>query len=73
MSPNWAPKRIEIRQKDTPFYHGQFSAVAKYGTGTLYDKIKKYIEKLNGKIFFNHALTGLKTDGNKIIELKFNI
>ena len=48
MTPEWAPKRIEIRQNVTPFYHGQFSAVGKYGTGCIYEKITIY----NKIIFF---------------------
>ena len=40
MTPDWAPKRIEFRNKVTPFYFRQWNAVGKYGTGCIYDKLK---------------------------------
>ena len=41
MTPEWAPKRIEFRNKVTPFYHQQWNAVGKYGTGSVYERIKE--------------------------------
>ncbi len=72
MSANWAPKRIEIRNTNTPFYHGQYSAVGKFGTGSVYNRISQFIKKLKGKIFFNHTVTGFETSKNKISSLVFN-
>ena len=37
----WAPKRIEFRSKISPFYHNQWNAVGKYGTGSIYKKIEE--------------------------------
>ena len=38
LTSEWAPKRIEIREKITPFYTGQYAAVGKYGTGSIAGK-----------------------------------
>ena len=65
----WAPKRIEIRKKMLPFYYGQYSAVGKYGTGAIYERIKDKILKLGGKVFLNQTITGIEIQNNKIIEL----
>ena len=62
MTAEWAPKRIEIRQKNLPFYYGQFSAVGKYGTGAIYERIKEKIISLGGKIFFNETIIKFETD-----------
>ena len=72
MCANWAPKRIEIRNTNTPFYHGQYSAVGKFGTGSVYNRIADYIKKLNGKIILNHTVTGIETNKNLISNLIFN-
>ena len=45
MTPDWAPNRIKFRKKILPFYHEEFAAVGKYGTGCIYDRIKKLIQK----------------------------
>lgn len=72
MSANWAPKRIEIRNTNTPFYHGQYSAVGKQGTGSVYERIASHIKKLKGKLILNHTVTGIETKGNTISNLIFN-
>ena len=68
MTPNWAPKRLELRKKNTPFYYGQFSAVGKYGTGCVYDEIKKKILKLNGNFLFNKTINGFNLDRDRKIK-----
>ena len=50
MSPDWAPKRLEFRQKITPFYHNQWNAVGKFGTGCIFERIKDNILKLSVKL-----------------------
>ena len=52
-----------------PFYYGQYSAVGKYGTGAIYERIKDKILKLGGKVFLNQTITGIEIQNNKIIEL----
>lgn len=72
LTADWAPKKIEIRQNKTPFYHGQYAAVGKYGTGSIYDKIKDDIIKLGGKIILDNSLIGVKYSDNNISKLIFN-
>ena len=69
MTAEWAPKRIEIRQKNLPFYYGQFSAVGKKGTGAIYDRIKEKILSLGGKIFFDETINKIETKKNIITSL----
>ncbi|MCG3204421.1 MAG: hypothetical protein KCHDKBKB_01136 [Elusimicrobia bacterium] len=70
MTPLWAPKRVELRQKDTAFYHGQWNAAGKFGTGCVYDEIQKRIVKLGGKIHLSEPVVGVTTKGHEILELK---
>ncbi len=60
MTPEWAPKRIEFRNHITPFYHGQWNAVGKYGTGCVYQRIEEKITELGGEIKFDHKVTGIE-------------
>ena len=71
MTPDWAPKRIEIRQNITPFYYGQFNAVGKYGTGCIYENFKEKILKLGGRIYLNSSVNGIDTEENKIKKISF--
>ena len=66
MTPDWAPNRIKFRDKILPFYHEEYAAVGKYGTGCIYDEIKKKIIKLGGKFKFNETIVGLKHKDQKI-------
>ena len=72
MTPEWAPKRIEIRQKVTPFYYQQWNAVGKYGTGCIYERIKDKILALGGKILLNTSVTGFKTQQETITGILCN-
>ena len=72
LTADWAPKRIEIRQKKTPFYHGQYAAVGKFGTGCIYERIKDDILDLGGEIILNNSLIGLEYKNNNISKLLFN-
>ena len=71
ITPEWAPKRVELRKKDTPFYYQQWNAVAKRGTGTIYENIKSKILKLGGKIHLNHNLENIDYKGSSVTSLKF--
>jgi sialic acid synthase SpsE/protoporphyrinogen oxidase len=66
MTPDWAPNRIKFRDKILPFYHEEYAAVGKYGTGCVYDEIKKKIIKLGGKFRFNETIIGLEQKDKKI-------
>jgi len=56
MAPDWAPKRIEIRQKATSFYHGQWNAIGKFGTGCIFERIREKIIALGGTIKLNSEI-----------------
>jgi protoporphyrinogen oxidase len=70
MTPAWAPKRIQLRQKNTPFYHGQWNAVGKYGAGCIYDRIYQKIIQMGGKVHLGKAVTGIDQADNRITGLK---
>ena len=71
MTPDWAPKRIEFREKIKPFYDKQWNAVGKYGTGSIYENIKEKFLELGGNLFLNHQLTEIKHTEKKIISISF--
>jgi len=72
MATEWAPKRIEVRQKVTPFYHKQWNAVGKYGTGCIFEQIKEKVLALGGNIYFNHTVSALKSQDNTISAIDFS-
>ena len=71
MTSDWAPKRIKLRKLNTPFYNNEWNAVGKYGTGSVYDVLKKEIIKKNGKIYFNYNLEKIFHNNYKIKGLSF--
>ena len=71
MTSDWAPKRIKFRKKILPFFHGEHTAVGKYGTGCIYEHFKKEIIKNGGSINLNSTIVGFKKKDYKITGLKF--
>ena len=71
MTADWAPKRIKLTTKSSPFFINEFTAVGKYGTGKIYDIIKSNIIKNEGKIFLNSQINGFIQNNNNINEIKF--
>ena len=72
MTPDWAPNRIKFRNKILPFYHEEYAAVGKYGTGCVYDRIKQKIKNLGGKFKFNETVIGLSSKDNNITHIITN-
>ena len=72
MTPDWAPNRIKFRKKKAPFYSEEFCAVGKYGTGSIYENIKKKILSLKGRFKLNESVMGLSQNENKISEIVTN-
>ncbi len=70
MTPDWAPNRIKFRDKILPFYHEEYAAVGKYGTGCVYDRIKNLIIKRGGKFLLDEQIIGFKAKQNKITQIK---
>ena len=72
LTADWAPKRIEIREKITPFYTGQYAAVGLYGTGCVYERIAEKIIELGGKIHMNSYVSKLFHKSGVITGFKAN-
>ena len=76
---NWAPKRIQIREKATPFFWGQWSAVGNDGSGTIIKSLESKILALGGVIKtnepvkkihqFNSRISTIETQ-NRLINVK---
>lgn len=71
LTPEWAPKRIELRKKLKPFYYKQWNAVGKFGTGSIYENLKEKIIRLGGKFYFDHTLTGINHKNSDLTGLNF--
>jgi N,N'-diacetyllegionaminate synthase len=72
LTADWAPKRIEIREKITPFYFGQYAAVGKYGTGCIYNSIAEKFISLGGKIIYETELNEVNFKDEKIKWIGFS-
>ncbi|MDC3274466.1 N-acetylneuraminate synthase family protein, partial [Candidatus Pelagibacter sp.] len=72
LTSEWAPKRIKIHKKKLPFFGDENTAVGKYGTGSIYEKIKKEIVKLGGKIYLDHKITNFRFKNNQINQIIFD-
>jgi len=72
MTSDWAPKRIIFTKKSIPFFNREKTGVGKFGTGSLYEIIKKKILLNNGKIYLKHAVTNLDRKNNQITHIKFS-
>lgn len=63
---NWAPKRIQIREKATPFYWGQWAAVGNEGSGTIIKSLENKVINLGGKINTNETIRKLHLQKSRI-------
>lgn len=67
MLAEWAPQRLSIRKKIEPFYTKKFVAVAKKGTGSIFERIVKDLGRDNRfKLLLNHQVVNLASKDNKI-------
>ena len=71
MTAEWAPKRIKFREKILPFFSGEYTAVGKYGTGSIYEFLKKKILSKNGKIYLNQEVIGFEKKNFEIKNIFF--
>jgi sialic acid synthase SpsE/protoporphyrinogen oxidase len=71
MTPDWAPKRIEFRQKVTPFYHNQWNAVGKFGTGCIYERIKDKFLGLGGRLHLGAEVRHIAAEGRELKSIEF--
>jgi sialic acid synthase SpsE/protoporphyrinogen oxidase len=70
MTANWAPKRIELREKRTPFYTGRWNAVGRRGSGCVLDRIADQIRAHGGRILLNHGVSEIVEEGDFIKEIR---
>jgi sialic acid synthase SpsE/protoporphyrinogen oxidase len=71
MTPDWAPKRIEFRQKVTPFYHNQWNAVGKYGTGCIYERIRDKFLDLGGRLHLGAEVRHIASEHKTLKQIEF--
>jgi sialic acid synthase SpsE/protoporphyrinogen oxidase len=71
MTPDWAPKRIEFRQKVTPFYHNQWNAVGKYGTGCIYERIRDKFLGLGGRLHLGAEVRNISVVEKNLKQIEF--
>lgn len=69
---NWAPKRIQIREKSTPFYWGQWSAVGNEGSGSILENLKEKILKLGGAINLSEEINDITINKSRISRISTN-
>lgn len=60
MTANWAPKRVNFRTKDEHFHAGQWSAVGKYGSGKILERMAQRYKKAGGKLLLCTPVTSLE-------------
>jgi len=56
---NWAPKRIQIREKSTPFYFGQWAAVGIEGSSSIIEKLGEKVRSIGGVIKLNEEVSNI--------------
>ncbi len=61
---NWAPKRVEIREKSRPFYSNQFAAVGIEGSGTIIRALENKAKSLGVRFKLNESINKLIIDKN---------
>ncbi|MBF0460801.1 MAG: N-acetylneuraminate synthase family protein [Magnetococcales bacterium] len=71
MSAVWAPKRIEFRQKITPFYHQQWNAVGKWGTGCIFERILEKIVALGGRCHTHWEVQDIRHQQDRLEAILF--
>lgn len=69
MTANWAPKRIELREKRTPFYSGRWNAVGKYGSGCVMERIADNLKALGGEILLGNGVRKIEHSESSISKL----
>ena len=69
MRADWAPKRIQIREKISPFFDGQWCATSYLGSGAIYKKISEDISKNGGKIKLNNQVRKLVSKDSRITNI----
>ena len=69
MTADWAPKRVNIYEKKTPFFNKQWTAVGINGAGAIYERISNEIQSLGGKVNLNNRITDIDVDDSTIYSI----
>ena len=72
MTADWAPKRVNIYEKKTPFFNKQWTAVGKNGAGALYERVADEIKALGGAINLNNRILNIEVKGSQINSIRSN-
>jgi sialic acid synthase SpsE/protoporphyrinogen oxidase len=72
MTADWAPKRVNIYEKRTPFFNNQWTAVGKNGAGALYERIADDIVNLGGVINLNSRISNIEVKDSQIKSISSN-
>lgn len=70
LSPNWAPRRIILRDRGGPFHSGQWVGVPKRGCGQVMEILERNIRDHGGSVHYNTEITGLTTEGSSISSIQ---
>ncbi|TSC87198.1 MAG: N-acetylneuraminate synthase [Parcubacteria group bacterium Gr01-1014_8] len=60
MTANWAPKRVTFRTKDEHFHAGQWSAVGKYGSGRILERMADRFKKKGGTLMLGSPVMAIE-------------
>ena len=71
MSAKWAPKRIQIRKKHSSFWHNQYSAAAKNGSGSVMNRMMEKIINKGNKVHLKHKVIGFEQKNYNIKSILF--
>ena len=73
MLAEWAPQRLSVREKTGPFYTKDFVAVAKAGTGSVFNRIvEKHSKEGRLTVHYDARVLGLKFAGNSICVIQLS-
>ncbi len=72
MRADWAPKRIEIREKIEPFFVNQWVGTSKYGSGFVYEKMKRDILRNKGQVLTQRVVEEFVLDNSLIKKINTN-
>lgn len=65
----WAPKRVEIREKIAPFFDGQFCSSHLKGSGFFYQNL---LQKANISVYLDSPVTNLNLQHGKVVSFYSN-
>lgn len=69
---NWAPKRIQIREKRSAFYEGQWAAVGKKGSLSILKELQRKFQAAGGQILFDTEVTKILCQTDLVAGIQFN-